>query len=984
MYILLFGVRPGTLISHIMTNSMNILKGVARSRMSQLASILASLGMVLMPFVSLVPAYAMVASTNVTKNPTQVTVINYHWFNKAEQFTGFGFSIPSGATIDGISVQVQRHDFFLFDQNDFVKLVKNGNPVGNNEAGSGSWSGPLFNKVETFGSSIDTWGQTWTPQDVNASNFGVVISDTSILNLFSGKNGALGLVSMTINYSLADQVITVTQHAPSSATYGDSFTVAATGGASGNPVTIAASGSCSGAGNNSTTIMMKSGAGTCTVTYNQAGTSSYNPAPQVTETTAASKKSLTITANNATKTYGDTLSFAGTEFTNSTLVTGDSIASVSLASAGAAASSPVSGSPYDITASNATGVGLSNYAIQYATGKLTVNTKNVTVSATGVNETYDGTTNATVVPTVNGALVGDAVGASYSAAFETPDVGTNIPVHVTTIALTGADAGNYNLTNTTTDTAADIASTTAIVTLDAGQNLNPTYDATPKSLTFSTTPKDLPLNVTYNGSSTAPTDAGTYKVVATITDPNYSGSDAETLTIAQAVANVFVEPYALIYDGATHTASSTATGVGGVDLSNFLDFSGTKHTDVGTYAEDSWTFAGGLNYTDQHGTVNDAITKADAHISITPYTVAYDESSHTATGTATGIDGVDLSNELVFASTTHTDIGVYATDTWAFIDTTGNYNDATGTITDTISAEPIVVHTLQYNAGANGTITGSSTQSVADGTSGSEVTAAANSGYHFVNWSDNATSSSRTDTNVTADITVTANFAADASNNSGGGGGGSSGSGGSSGGGNGPIVGSITSPLGVVSSNGPVIVPSVPQGTVLGASTGPQTCTPFITGYVLKGAKNDPSVVSNLQTFLRQFENEKIDVTGAYDDATFAAVERFQAKYASSVLAPWGYTAPTGYVYITTQREMNNAYCKGTSNFPLTDAQKAEISSFTHHTDHSSKTYSPKQNPSNTDGFVPSVPAPTATTTASSPVRKSFWQRLGDFLFGNH
>lgn len=934
-----------------------------------------------MPFVSLLPAYAIAASTNVTKNPTSVTVTNYHWFNKAEQFTQFGFSIPSGATIDGISVQVQRYDFFLFGKNDIVKLVKNGAPVGNNEAGSASWSGPLFNKVETFGGSSDTWGQTWTPQDVNAANFGVAISDNSILNIFGGKNASLGLVSMTITYSLADQTITVTQHAPSSAIYGDTFTVAATGGASGNPVTIAASGSCNGTGNNSTTITMTSGNGTCTVTYNQAGNSSYNPAPQIIETTTASKKALTITANNATKTYGDTLSFTGTEFTNSALVTGDSIASVSLASTGAAATSPVSGSPYDITASNAAGSGLSNYDIQYTSGKLTVSAKNVNVTAAGVNKVYDGTTDATVVPTINGALAGDAVGASYSAAFETSDVGTNIPVHVTNIALTGTDAGDYNLTNTTTDTAADIASTTATVALDPGQNLTPTYDATAKPLTFSTTPAGLSLSITYNGSSTAPTDAGTYKVVATITDPNYSGSDTETLTIAQAVANVFVEPYALIYDGAAHTASSTATGVGGVDLSSFLDLSGTKHTDVGTYPSDPWTFAGGLNYTDQHGTVDDSITKADAHISVTPYTVAFDGAAHSATGTATGIDGVDLSNELTFGSTTHTNIGVYATDTWAFIDTTGNYNDATGTVTDTISAEPVVMHTLQYIADDNGTISGSSTQSVADGANGSEVNAVANSGYHFVNWSDNSTTSARTDMDVTADLTVTAHFAADATNNTGGN---SGGSGGSSGGGNGPIVGSLTSPVGVVNSNGPVIPPSAPQGTVLGASTGPQTCSPFITGYVSKGAKNDPSVVSNLQTFLRQFENEKIAVTGVYDDPTFAAVERFQAKYASEVLAPWGYTAPTGYVYITTQHEMNNAYCKGTSEFPLTDAQKAEISSFTHHNNHIPKTSLPQRGPSNTEGTTPNATVPAATTTASSPVQKSFWQRMSDFLFGNH
>ena len=67
-------------------------------------------------------------------------------------------------------------------------------------------------------------------------------------------------------------------------------------------------------------------------------------------------------------------------------------------------------------------------------------------------------------------------------------------------------------------------------------------------------------------------------------------------------------------------------------------------------------------------------------------------------------------------------------------------------------------HTLTYSAGANGSITGTTPQTVADGTDGSAVTAVADSGYHFVNWSDGVLTASRTDLAVTTDITVTANF----------------------------------------------------------------------------------------------------------------------------------------------------------------------------------------------------------------------------------
>ncbi|MCE5231134.1 hypothetical protein LLG95_16280 [bacterium] len=73
----------------------------------------------------------------------------------------------------------------------------------------------------------------------------------------------------------------------------------------------------------------------------------------------------------------------------------------------------------------------------------------------------------------------------------------------------------------------------------------------------------------------------------------------------------------------------------------------------------------------------------------------------------------------------------------------------------------INTHTLTYTAGSNGTISGTTPQTVDHGGNGTQVTAVANSNYHFVNWSDGVLTAARTDTNVTADISVTANFAVD-------------------------------------------------------------------------------------------------------------------------------------------------------------------------------------------------------------------------------
>jgi len=72
---------------------------------------------------------------------------------------------------------------------------------------------------------------------------------------------------------------------------------------------------------------------------------------------------------------------------------------------------------------------------------------------------------------------------------------------------------------------------------------------------------------------------------------------------------------------------------------------------------------------------------------------------------------------------------------------------------------PVLTYTLHYAAGVGGIVTGARSQTVNSGSAGTAVTAAANSGYHFVSWSDGLATATRCDTNVTGDLSVTATFA---------------------------------------------------------------------------------------------------------------------------------------------------------------------------------------------------------------------------------
>ncbi len=68
-------------------------------------------------------------------------------------------------------------------------------------------------------------------------------------------------------------------------------------------------------------------------------------------------------------------------------------------------------------------------------------------------------------------------------------------------------------------------------------------------------------------------------------------------------------------------------------------------------------------------------------------------------------------------------------------------------------------YTLIYIAGENGSLQGDTEQVVEYGGDGTPVEAVPDTGYHFVAWSDGVADNPRTDTNITDDLEVTAEFA---------------------------------------------------------------------------------------------------------------------------------------------------------------------------------------------------------------------------------
>ncbi|MEW6211349.1 MAG: hypothetical protein AB1631_23490 [Acidobacteriota bacterium] len=95
--------------------------------------------------------------------------------------TNFGFSIPAGATVNGIQVEYECHDTASSGgsavEDNSIRLVKGGTISGNDKADGTSWPHQSFSEAYlSKGGSSDLWGLSWMADDINSSNFGVVIS----------------------------------------------------------------------------------------------------------------------------------------------------------------------------------------------------------------------------------------------------------------------------------------------------------------------------------------------------------------------------------------------------------------------------------------------------------------------------------------------------------------------------------------------------------------------------------------------------------------------------------------------------------------------------------------------------------------------------------------------------------------------------------------------------------------------------------------
>ncbi len=287
------------------------------------------------------------------------------------------------------------------------------------------------------------------------------------------------------------------------------------------------------------------------------------------------------------------------------------------------------------------------------------------VAATIKDPNYTGTTSGTLLIAKAAAtitvsdLAQTYTGFPLSARASTNPPGLSIALSYNGSSTAPTNAGSYpmaatiedpNYTGSTSGTLV-IAKAAATITLS---NLAQTFTGSPLSVSASTNPPGLTVALSYNGSSTSPTNAGSYPVTASIHDPNYTGSTSGTLVIAKAAATITLSDLAQTYIGSPLSASASTNPPG---LTIALSYNGTSTapTNAGSYPVTATIHDPNYNASTS-GTL--VISKAAATITLSDFAQTY-TSSPLSAGASTNPHGLTVDLTYNGSSTPPTNAGSY-------------------------------------------------------------------------------------------------------------------------------------------------------------------------------------------------------------------------------------------------------------------------------------------------------------------------------------
>jgi uncharacterized repeat protein (TIGR02543 family) len=347
-----------------------------------------------------------------------------------------------------------------------------------------------------------------------------------------------------------------------------------------------------------------------------------------------------------------------------------------------------------------------------------------------------------------------------------PGAGSHVYDAGTVVSLSAIANPGYRFDRWLGDASGTSPSTT--VTMDSDRIVSASFVGQQYTLTVAVSPSGAGTTIPGVGSHVY--DAGVVVDLSAVANTGYrfshwSGDVGGTSTLTtvtmdsdKSVTANFVRQYTLTMAVTAGGGGTTSPGVGShtYDAGTVVSLGATANPG---YQFSHWSGHAGGTSTSTTVTMDSdkSVTASFAKIQYT-LTMAVSPGGGGATSPIAGSHIYDAGMVVNLSATA---AGGYEFSGWSG-DVSGTSTSAVVTMDGNKSVTAsfaIKQYTLTYSAGAVGSISGTTPQTVSHGGSGTAVTAVPDAGYNFVGWSDGSTQNPRTDTNVTADITVTASFA---------------------------------------------------------------------------------------------------------------------------------------------------------------------------------------------------------------------------------
>jgi hypothetical protein len=890
--------------------------------------------------------------------------------------TGFGFSIPSGAVIDGITVEVEKSRTAgggpdIFDNT--VRIVKGGIIGTSDRSSATAWPIVTSEAYTAYGGTSDLWGSSWTPSDINSSDFGFAISAKKTAT--GTRTANIDHIRITVTYTadITPPTLTSFSSTTTNGTYGPGSSINITANyneALGSPSTM--------------TVVLNTGA---SVTLSSVSGSTLSGSYVVGATGSGQNTSAlnvsSITSQSARDTSGNIQTSTTMPVTN---ISPAKTIVIDTTAPFVISSTRTDSSPTDAVSVNFL-VTFSEVVTGITTGDFDLTTTGVTgASVTGVSTASGSTVTVTVgtgtgdgtikliVP--DGATLFDPAGNAMTGlpftAGETYTIDKTAPT-VTSItrtslnptsslsvdfivtfseAVTGVSVNDFALTTTgvadASITSLSGGSTVYNVTISTGTgdgtirldliddgSIKDTANNALAGGNFTTgevyTVDKTPPTVTINQASgqSDPTSASPINFTAIFSeavtgfvssDVTFSGTAGATASTVTEIAPNDGTTYNVAVSGMT---TSPGTVIASIDAGKAIDAAGNGNL-ASTSTDNTVTYDTTVPDTDPPGVLS--ISRADpspTNASTVNFTITFDEDvtgvdttdffvvlTGSATGSISSVTPVSASIYTVSVGSVSGNgtLGLDLVDDNSIEDLAGNPlggpgigdGNFTGQVYTIQNTTPDAPTGLTATAVSSSQINLSWTAPASDGGSpiigyrierespigGGFATIVANTGSTGTTYSDiGLAASTQYNYRVSA---INANGIGQVSNE---------------------VSATTSAEPGTITRGGSFISPAPVVPPPL------QECDPYLTEYMRFGDNNDPAEVRRLQEFLAKDKSIYPEglVTGFFGPLTLDAVKRFQTKYATDILVPWGITIPTGYVFETTIAKINELYCERVS-----------------------------------------------------------------------